>query len=401
MKRLPTAREIERLTERGRYACGHGLYLQISEWGTRAWIFRYRRGGHARHVGLGSCTYVTLAEARERAFEYRRLLARGGDPLAEKHGAKLEQQRTAARAKTFEQVAREYIAAHENTWRGDGSRKQWTQSLEQHAFKKIGHISIADITVTDVLAVLDPIAREIPETAGRVRHRIAKILDWAHARDLRPNDNPARRSNLLPKRKKSRQHFTAMPYVAVPAFIHELQERPSITARALELLILTAARPGELLGMRWSEIDSASAMWTIPGERMKGGREHRAPLSGRAVELLAGLPRDGSGNVFLGRSASVGANPHGLRRLLRRMGRNVTAHGFRASFRTWAGERSNFPRELIEVSLAHAIGDETERAYARGDMLARRPQLMEAWSKYCSRRHVEGDVVSLRKRVPA
>jgi integrase len=153
--------------------------------------------------------------------------------------------------------------------------------------------------------------------------------------------------------------------------------------------------------MRWSEIDSASAMWTIPGERMKGGREHRAPLSGRAVELLAGLPRDGSGNVFLGRSASVGANPHGLRRLLRRMGRNVTAHGFRASFRTWAGERSNFPRELIEVSLAHAIGDETERAYARGDMLARRRQLMEAWSKYCSRRHVEGDVVSLRKRVPA
>jgi integrase len=401
MRRLPTAREIARLTERGRYACGHGLYLQISEWGTRSWIFRYRRGGRARHAGLGSCTYVTLAEARERAFEYRRLLARGGDPLDEKRGAKLEQQRAEARSKTFEQVAREYIAAHEGTWRGDGSRQQWTASLEKHAFPKIGNIPVADITVTDVLAVLDPIVREIPETAGRVRHRIAKILDWAQARDLRQNDNPARRPNLLPKRKLSRQHFTAMPYVAVPAFIHELRQRPSIVARALELLILTAARPGELLGMRWSEIDLASAMWTIPGERMKSGRAHRVPLSGRAVELLAGLPRDGGNNVFLGRSAGVSSNPHGLRRLLRRMGHGVTAHGFRASFRTWAGERTNFPRELIEVSLAHAVGDATEEAYNRGDMLARRRQLMEAWSKYCSRPHAKGDVVPLRQGVSA
>ena len=234
-----------------------------------------------------------------------------------------------------------------------------------------------------------------------MRHRIAKVLDWAIARDLRQNDNPARRPNLLPKRKRSRQHFTAMPYVAVPAFIHELRQRPSIVARALELLILTAARPGELLGMRWSEIDLASAMWTVPGERMKSGRPHRVPLSGRAVELFAGLPRDGSDNVFLGRSAGVRSNPHGLRRLLKRMEHGVTAHGFRASFRTWAGERTNFPRELIEVSLAHAVGDATEEAYNRGDMLARRRQLMEAWSKYCSRPHVGGDVVSLRKGVPA
>jgi integrase len=247
-----------------------------------------------------------------------------------------------------------------------------------------------------VLAVLDPIAQEIPETAGRVRHRIAKVLDWAIARDLRQNDNPARRPNLLPKRKKTREHFAAMPYVAVPAFIHELRQRPSMVARSLELLILTAARPSELLGMRWSEIDLASAMWTIPGERMKGGRPHRVPLSGRAVELLAGLPRDGSNNVFLGRSVGVRSNPHGLRRLLKRMEHGVTAHGFRASFRTWAGERTNFPRELIEVSLAHAVGDETEQAYARGDMLARRRQLMEAWSKYCGQPHVEGDVVPLR-----
>jgi integrase len=395
MRKYPSAKELDKITKRGRYAVGHGAYLQISEWGTRAWLFRYVRNGRPRHIGMGSTAYTTLAEARERAVEYRRMLARGVDPFEAKRGAELQQRRAEARAKTFEHIAREYIAAHEGTWRGDHSRQQWTASLEQHAFPKIGNIPIADITVTDVLAVLDPIARKIPETAGRVRHRIAKILDWAHARDLRPNDNPARRPNLLPKRKLSRQHFIAMPYVAVPAFMHELRQRPSMVARALELLILTAARPGELLGMRWSEIDLASAMWTIPGGRMKSGRAHRVPLSSRAVELLADLPREGD-YAFLGRSVGVRSNPHGLRRLLRRMGHNVTAHGFRASFRTWAGERTNFPRELIEVSLAHAVGDATEEAYNRGDMLARRRQLMEAWSKYCSRPHVEGDVVPLR-----
>jgi integrase len=392
-----SAREVDALIEPGRYAVGHGAYLQISQWKTRSWIFRYVRNGRARHVGMGGCDYVKLSEARERAIDYRRMLARGVDPLDDKRGTRLEQQRAEARSKTFRECALEYIAAHENTWRGDGSRKQWTQSLERYAFPKIGNISVAAVTVTDVLAVLDPIAQEVPETAGRVRHRVAKVLDWAIARDLRQNDNPARRPNLLPKRKRARQHFTAMPYVAVPAFIHELRQRPSIVARALELLILTAARPGELLGMRWSEIDLASAMWTIPGERMKGGRPHRVPLSGRAVGLLAGLPRDGSDNVFLGRSAGVRSNPHGLRRLLKRMEHGVTAHGFRASFRTWAGERTNFPRELIEVSLAHAVGDETEQAYARGDMLARRRQLMESWAKYCSKPDTaNGVVVPLR-----
>src|SRR5262245_8719818 len=241
---------------------------------------------------MGSCDYVTLSEARERAIEYRRMLARGEDPLDTKRGIKLERQRAEARSKTFRACALDYIAAHEDTWRGDGSRQQWTASLEQHAFPKIGNISIGDITVTDVLAVLDPIARKIPETAGRVRHRIAKILDWAHARDLRSNDNPARRPNLLPKRKQSRQHFAAMAYTALPGFMHELRQRPGMSPRALELLVLTAARPGEILGMRWSEVDLSAATWTIPGERMKSGRPHRVPMARRAVELLAGLPRE-------------------------------------------------------------------------------------------------------------
>jgi integrase len=396
MRRLPTAREVERLTERGRYACGHGLYLQISEWGTRSWIFRYRRGGRARHVGLGSCTYVTLAEARERAFEYRRLLARGGDPLDEKHGAKVERQRAEARSKTFEQVAREYIDAHEHTWRGNASRKQWTQSLERYAFPKMGAIPVANVTVTDVLSVLDPIAREIPETAGRVKHRLAKILDWAHSRDLRPNDNPARRPNLLPKRKRANSHFTAMAYTALPAFMSELRRRPENMARALELLILTAARPNEILGMRWSEVDLSAAMWTVPAERMKAGKPHRVPLSGRAVELLAALPREGD-LVFVGRFAGLQRRSTELLRPLRLMGHSVTVHGFRASFRTWAGEQTAYPRELIEVALAHSVGDAAEQAYARGDMLARRRQLMESWSEYCSKPDVaNGVIVPLR-----
>jgi integrase len=399
VKRLPTAREIERITKRGRHACGHGLYLQVSEWNTRSWIFRYRRGDRARHVGLGSCTYVTLAEARERAFEYRRLLARGGDPLDQKHSAKLEQKRAAARAQTFEQTALQYIAAHEGEWRGDSSRSQWLASLQKHAFPKIGSVSVADVTVTDVISVLDPIARAIPETAKRVKDRIAKVLDWAYARDLRSGDNPARRPNLLPKNRRAKVHFAAMAYPALPAFLQELRQLPDITARALELLILTAARPNEVLGARWGEIDLASAMWTIPGERMKSGKRHRVPLSGRAVELLAALPRE-SDYVFMGRFAGTSLGTHALRDLLRRrMGHNITTHGFRASFRTWAGEQTAYPRELFEVALAHKVGDDTEEAYNRGDMLMRRRRLMEDFAEYCSRPHIEGDVVPLRAQL--
>jgi integrase len=396
-----SARAVVALTEPGRYAVGHGAYLQISQWKTRSWIFRYVRNGRARHVGMGSFEYVTLQEARERAIEYRRMLARGVDPLDSKRGIRLEQRRAEARSKTLEQVAREYIAAHEGSWRGDHSRKQWIGSFEKHVFSKIGSIPVADVVVTDIVTVLDPI-RTIPETAGRIKRRLAAVLDWAHSRDLRGNDNPASRPNLLPKRKRLKTHFAALPYPAVPQFMADLCKRPETNARALELLILTAARPNEVLGARWGEIDLASAMWAIPAERMKSGRPHRIPLSGRAVELLAALPRE-SGFVFIGHRSGSNPNPHALRMLLRRMGHNgLTVHGFRSSFRTWAGERSNFPRELLEVALAHAVGDETEQAYMRADMLARRRQLMETWAEFCSKPDTaNGVVVPLRQGAPA
>jgi integrase len=389
---------VRKLTKPGRYAVGHGAYLQISEWGTKAWVFRYIRNGKARHVGMGSAKYVKLAEAREQAFEYRRLLARGGDPLEQKRGTKREQRLAEARAKSFRDCALEFIAAHEDGWRGNSSRRQWIDSLTRHVFPKLGDIPVADIDVASVLSVLDPIAREIPETAARIRNRIAAVLDWAAARDLRPHENPARRQNLLPKRKKvmAVRHFPAMPYPVLPAFMVELRQRPDMTARALELAILTASRPGECLGMRWGEVDLGAALWTVPGERMKSGRPHRVPLSHRAVELLATLPREGE-FVFLGRRTGAKPHPMVLVTLLRRMGHTVTAHGFRASFKTWASERTNYPRELIEAALAHVIGDAAEQAYSRGDMLARRRQLMEAWSEFCSRPAAEAEIVPIRK----
>ena len=395
MKRLLSTRAVAALAEPGRYAVGHGAYLQISQWQTRSWIFRYVRNGKARHVGMGKYDYVTLQRAREKAIEYQRMLADGIDPLDTKRGIKLEQQRADARAKTFKQCALEYIKQHEGGWRGDASRRQWVSSFEHHVFPKIGDTPIGDVDVAAVLSVLDPI-RDRLVTARRVKSRIGLILDWAIARDLR-SDNPAKRPNLLPKRKPKPTHFAAMPYTAVPAFLVELGQRQEMSARALEFLILTASRPGEVLGARWSEIDPAEATWEIPGDRMKGGRPHRVPLSGRAVELLANLPREGD-FVFFG--SRTGAKSHSMimSMLLRRMGHAVTSHGFRSSFRTWAGERSNYAREVVEGALAHVIGDASEQAYARGDLLTRRRQLMETWAEYCSKPDTaNGVVVPLRQ----
>jgi integrase len=385
MKRLPSAREIAAITKRGRHAVGHGLYLQVSEWNTRSWIFRYTRDGVQRHMGLGSVEYVTLQQARQKAFELRQeLILNGVDPLVSKHEDKRAKLLASTRAKTFKQCALDYIAAHEDSWRGNHSRKQWIESLTNHVFPKIGDMPIGAIDVAAILSVLDPISRQIPETARRIKSRLALVLDWAAARELRPHGNPAKRPNLLPKRKRKAKHFAAMPYPAMPTFMAELRQRQEISAHALEFAILTAARPGEVLGARWSEINSAEAMWTIPGERMKGGKPHRVPLSGRAVELLTALPREGE-YCFPGRRTGGKQYVNSLVLLLRRMGHAVTAHGFRASFRTWAGERTNYPREIIEAALAHVVGDAAEQAYARGDMLARRRQLMESWTEYCSR----------------
>jgi integrase len=392
MKRYPGIKELAKLTKRGRVAVGHGAFLQISEFGTRAWVFRYVVNGKAHHVGLGSCTYVTLAEARQKAFEYRRLLAAGGDPLEQKRAAKRGRLLASMPAKTFQQVALEYIAQHERDWRSDHSRRQWRASLTRYAFPKIGGMAIADVDVAAVLSVLDPISARVPETASRVKHRMALILDWAAARDLRPHDNPARRPRLLPKHKNHVKHFTAIPYTDIGAFMVELRAREELSARALEFLILTASRTGELLGARWEEINGDT--WTIPGERTKNGKAHRVPLSDRAVELLSGLPRVGQ-HIFPGR-AGEGMGETTLRKVLKRMGYRTTVHGFRSTFRDWAAEITAYPNHVVEQALAHAIANGVEAAYRRGDLYEKRSRLMQDWSNYCDRQNASAGVTPIR-----
>jgi integrase len=402
MRKYPGVKELAKLSRPGRYAVGHGAFLQISQWNTRAWIFRYVRNGKAHHLGLGSAEYVTLAEARQRAYEMRRAMVLNGiDPLEAKRAAKHERALATVRSKTFKQCALDYITAHEGGWRGDRSRRQWFDSLTKHVFPKIGEMAVADIDVAAVLSVLDPIAKTIPETAARVRNRIALILDWAAARDLRPQENPAKRPNLLPKRKKRVRHFAAMPYAQVPALIVELRRRREIAAQALEFAILTASRPNEVLGARWSEIEGD--VWTVPPERMqKSGKAHRVPLSARAVELLAGLPRE---SEFIFPGSRVGSKLHDMAMnvLLRRMGHaDVTAHGTaRSSFRDWAAETTGYPNHVVEMALAHAIANGVEAAYRRGDLFEKRRRLMHDWADYCNRPIIEGDVVPIRKEVPA
>jgi len=400
MRKYPSAKDLAKLTKPGRYAVGFGAYLQISEWGTRSWILRYRTGDKAMHMGLGSAEIITLKEAREKAHAAQRMRLDGKDPLQEKRAAKRQRLLAHAHAKTFEECALAYITAHEAGWRGDHSRHQWSSSLEKYAYSQIGNLPVADVDLACVLSVVEPIWTLVPETARRVRNRVELILDWATARGLRQGDNPARwrglLESLLPEQRRAQtvNHLAAVPYQQIGAFMEKLRSQEGIAARALEFLILTASRSSEALGAKWSEIDGAT--WTVPAGRMKAHKEHRVPLSRRAAALLASLPRDGD---FIFPAVRAGGAPHHrtLIRELQRLGVNATVHGFRSSFRTWAGERTSFANHVIEVSLAHTIGSAVERAYSRGDLLDQRSKLMEAWAAFCDRGAGDGAVVAIRR----
>ena len=352
-------------------------------------------------MGLGAFDLLTLAEARERGHQARRQLLDGVDPLKAKRQAKRQRLLAHAHAKTFEECALAYITAHEAGWRGDHSRQQWSASLGKYVFPKIGDLPVADVDLAIVLSVLEPIWTLVPETARRVRNRIELILGWAAARGLRQGDNPARwrglLENLLSEQRRAQavNHLAAVPYQQIGAFMEKLRAQEGIAARALEFLILTASRSSEALGAKWSEIDGAT--WTVPAGRMKAHKEHRVPLSRRAVTLLASLPRDCD---FIFPAPRAGGAPHQqtLSRELRRLGVKATVHGFRSSFRTWAGERTSFANHVIELSLAHTVGSAVERAYSRGDLLDQRSKLMEAWAVFCDRGASAGGVVALRKR---
>ena len=379
MARLSAA-AVAKLKKPGRYAVGDNLYLQISTWHTKAWVFRYTLNGTPRHMGMGPCDLITLAEARAKARDARRLLLDGIDPLEAKQSARRQRLLATTRAKTFKECAEALIASREAGWRR--SSGQWHQSLRAYVYPRIGELSAADIDTAAVMSVLQPIWTKLPETASRVRGRIEAVLSWAKVHGLRDGDNPARwrghLDQLLPARAKVKrvEHFTALSYDKIGNFMAELAGQQDMAARALQFAILTATRSGEVLGARWNEIKGH--IWTISPERMKGGREHRVPLSDRALALL---PRKRAELVFSGAHGRLG--PNALTRVIKRLGYNVTAHGFRSTFRDWAAETTAFPNHVVEQALAHAISSGVEAAYRRGDLFEKRRELMEAWAHYC------------------
>ena len=405
-----SAMAVSKLKTDGRYAVGgvDGLHLRVVG-GSRAWVLRIAVGSrvdsdgrtsvHRRDVGLGSYPEVSLAEARDRARELRKQVRDGVDPVLKRQAVKVQSALETAKAKTFEECAHAYIDANRAGWKNEKHAQQWQNTLATYVHPKFGHLPVASVDTGMVLDVLQqPVGSDSQslwlnktETASRLRGRIESILDWATFRGYRQGNNPARwKGHLeheLPARNKVQkvEHHAALAYVEMAAFMAELRMKVGVSARALEFAILTAARSGEVRGAKWSEIDLDSRIWTIPGERMKAGKEHRVPLSHEVVTLLKALPREeGVDQVFLAPKGGQ-LSDMALTSVLRRMGRSgLTQHGFRSTFRDWAGETTAYPREVCEHALAHRLADGVEAAYQRGDLLAKRAGLMSDWAKYCN-----------------
>jgi integrase len=388
----------------GMYADGGCLYLQVTPTRdgkrfNRSWIFRYRVAGRLRDMGLGSVDTLSLSEARERAREQRKQRLDGIDPIEQRRALVAP----AVNLMTFDQAAAEVIKSKEDTWTSAVHAAQWRDTLKTLASPFVGTKPVRDINTADVTKILDAIWKEKPETANRVRGRIEAVLNWAKSRGLREGENPARwRGHLdniyssVAKAKEAKRartgadaHHAALPYEKIGPFMAALRATKGADARALEFAILTAARTSEVLGAKWEEIDQTAKTWTVPGVRMKGGKLHRVPLSDRAIAIIKTQDRGGE-YVF----ATV---KDGLRALLGKMGHgDVTPHGFRSSFRDWAAEQTNFPREIAEAALAHALKDKTEAAYQRGDLLEKRRKLMTAWSEYANRSPSTGKILEMR-----
>lgn len=391
-----SAKGVQNLKRPGYHPDGGGLYLQISPAGTKSWIFRYTLTGRSREMGLGSAAAFTLEEARQRAQDARKLLADRIDPIAARNAQRAQEALDNARSISFRECWTQYIASHRAGWKNAKHADQWTNTLEAYCGPIAGALPVADVDTAIVLKVLEPIWTKIPETARRLRARMENVLDWATVRTFRTGDNPARwrghLQKLLPAlQKKTRvRHHPALPYDQAAAFIAELRQQQGTASRALEFLILTAARTNEVIGARPGEFDLAKAVWTIPAERMKAGREHRVPLSPRAVEIIKAQPK---GDYVFPLSNMA------MLELLKRMDRtSITVHGFRSTFRDWAAETTGYPREVCEMALAHTIGNATEAAYRRGDLFDKRRRLMDEWAKFCNQIPRGGTVTPIRKR---
>ena len=371
---------INALKTKGRYADGNGLYLEVSSSGAKHWMLRTVVYGRRRDIGLGSLKLVTLAEAREKARHYRKIAREGGDPIAAKRKAQTA-------IPTFAETAQRVHGEHAKAWRSK-HEAQWINTLEQYAFPVIGTRRVDQVDTADILKILGPIWLKRPETARRVRQRLRTVFDWAKVAGFRTEGNPVEAvEKALPRQPERRGHFEAMPYNEMPNFIQTLRDADSTSVPvqlAFEFLILTATRTSEVLGARWNEMELGKSLWTIPKTRMKAGREHRIPLSSRAFEILQQAKQlaGDSELVFPGRRDGRPMSNMVFLMTLRRMGLKVTAHGFRSSFRDWAAERTDFPREVCEAALAHMVKDKTEAAYRRGDLFEKRRELMSRWDRY-------------------
>jgi len=390
------------------YADGGSLYLRIAPGGSKQYVFRYIRDGRLHDMGIGPTHTLTLVEARERATEARKLLLDGIDPLQAKRARFAALRAADASAVTFRQCAEDFIKANEVKWTNAQHRREWSWSLRKYVYPILGSMPVAAIDTPLVLRVLKPIWQKTPESASRIRGRIENVLGWATVHHYRSGDNPARWNGLLEHALPSvvkGDHHAALPYAEVPAFLAKLRQQTGVTAKCLEYIVLTAVRLGEAQKATWSEIDLDNRVWVIPGARMKSGKEHRVPLSPAALAILKDIHEvRHSDYIFPGsrQGYAMGKNQPG--KLMKKLmgDAEMTVHGFRSSFRDWAAERTNFPREVAEMALAHAIPSAVEAAYRRGDLFEKRRKLMEAWAAYCAKVEMDaGKVVALnRARTP-
>ncbi|MCL2874814.1 MAG: integrase arm-type DNA-binding domain-containing protein [Betaproteobacteria bacterium] len=392
-----------------RYADGGGLYLNVHTGGSRSWVFRYMRHGIARWMGLGPYPDVSLAEARERAAEQRKLIRAGIDPLGEKKIVTAKAKAESAKAVTFDWCAEQYITAHAPSWKNkDTTTRQWRNGLKNYVAPVIGTMDVALIETGHIIKILEPIWHTKGATANIQLNHIGSILDWATVHKHRTGENPARWKGhvemLLPARgKAATKHHPALPYGQMAEFMGELRAREGITARAIEFAILTAARSNEIRGMTWDEIDEEAGVWIIPAARMKAANDHRAPLSADALRVLADMKEAKTDNlVFPGARCKPMAsstlvnilkqtNDERIERSLpawrdAKTGETITMHGFRSTFRDWAADLTDYPNEMAEMALAHTVDSAVEASYRRGDMLQKRRAMMQDWADYCAGR---------------
>jgi integrase len=385
-----SASKIARLSKRGRYGDGGGLYLQVRNGRCKSWVFRYEREGTEHYMGLGSLHTVSLREARKKALQARACLARGVDPLRERAITIAQDVLVGANNKTFDECVEKYIETHKKGWNSDKHRQQWEHSLRAYAAPCFGQRDVGKVETSHVMEVLAPIWTTKTETAARLRERIERVLSWAATMGYRETENPARWSGHLqellppPSRVKTVRHHPSMPYQEIGAFFHRLDAEQRVAARALQFTILTACRTAEALAATWQEIDLAQHLWLIPAARMKCGRQHRVPLTDAALDILDSVRGMHPEWVFPSAKEKplYGSVMLGVLKKMKRS--DMTVHGFRSSFRVWTAEQTAHPREIAELALAHSVGTQVEAAYQRSDLAGRRRMLMQDWAAWCT-----------------